>query len=142
MLNSNRVKPDELSKALLEYLQDYKEDIDEEVVELSNKYIKEARKELKSISPVSSKDVRLKGGGVQTRGSYAGSWSVKNGKKITDVYSKVVSNSKYYRLTHLLEFGHANRDGSRTAPIPHIRKTEDKYREKFIQELEKKIRRQ
>ena len=142
MSNSNRVKPDELSKALLEYLQDYKEDIEDDVVELSNKYIKEAKKELKSISPVSENDVRLKGGDIQARGSYARSWSVKNDKKLTDVYSKVVYNKDYYRLTHLLEFGHANRNGSRTKAIPHIRKTEDKYREKFIQELEQKIRRQ
>ena len=75
-------------------------------------------------------------------GSYSKSWSVRNGKKAKEIYSKVAYNREHYRLTHLLEFGHANRDGSRTKPIPHIRKTEDKYREKFIQELEEKIRRQ
>ena len=53
----------------------------------------------------------------------------------------VAYNREHYRLTHLLEFGHANRDGSTTEAIPHIRKTEDKYREKFEQELEKRIRR-
>jgi len=53
----------------------------------------------------------------------------------------VVHNKEHYRLTHLLEFGHANRNGTRTQPIPHIRATEDKYREKFIKELETRIRR-
>lgn len=57
------------------------------------------------------------------------------------MYSKIVYNREHYRLTHLLEFGHANRDGSRTKPILHIRKTEDKYKEKFVEELERKIRR-
>lgn len=60
------------------------------------------------------------------------------------MYSKIAYNKQHYRLTHLLEFGHAKRDGSRnpgTKAIPHIRKTEDKYKEKFIQELETKIRR-
>ena len=63
------------------------------------------------------------------------------GEKAKDIYSRVAYNREHYRLTHLLEFGHANRDGSRTKPIPHVRKTEDKYREKFIKELEAKIRR-
>lgn len=76
-------------------------------------------------------------------GSYASSWGIKNGRlKTKKVYSKAVYNRQHYRLTHLLEFGHANRDGSRTRAIPHIRPTEDKYREKFRQELEEKIRRQ
>lgn len=57
------------------------------------------------------------------------------------MYSKVAYNKAHYRLTHLLEFGHANRDGSRTKPIPHIRSTENKYKEKFVKELEEKIRR-
>lgn len=82
----------------------------------------------------------------KNHGSYAKSWiSKKSTRKYStmrDVFAMAAYNKEHYRLTHLLEFGHANRDGSRTAPIPHIRKTEDKYREKFIQELEKKIRRQ
>lgn len=57
------------------------------------------------------------------------------------MYSKIAYNKEHYRLTHLLEFGHANRDGSRTKPIPHIRETEDKYRQRFANELERKIRR-
>lgn len=74
-------------------------------------------------------------------GSYAKSWVLKNGKKSKEIYSRIVHNKEHYRLTHLLEFGHANRDGTRTQAIPHIRKTEDKYREKFIGELEQRIRR-
>lgn len=141
MSNSNKVSIDNLSSAIFKQLTEYKENIEEEVVETSNKLIKEASKELKQISPKSKKTVRLKGGTIVTSGSYAKSWSIKNGKKAKDIYSKIAYNRKHYRLTHLLEFGHANRDGSRTKPIPHIRKTEDKYKEKFIEELERKIRR-
>lgn len=74
-------------------------------------------------------------------GSYAKSWTLKNGKKDKEKYSKIIHNKEHYRLTHLLEFGHANRNGTRSNPIPHIRKTEDKYREKFEKELEQRIRR-
>lgn len=144
MSNSNKVSIDNLSSAVMKALQEYKEDIDEEVREISDKNIKEARSELKRISPKAKKTVKLRGGESVEPGSYAKSWSIKNGKKAKDIYSKISYNKEHYRLTHLLEFGHAKRNGSRnpgTKEIPHIRKTEDKYRKKFVEELERKIRR-
>lgn len=62
MSNSNKVSIDNLSSAIMEYLQDYKEDIKDDVVETSNKLIKEASKELRQISPKAGKTVKLKGG--------------------------------------------------------------------------------
>lgn len=147
MSNSNKVSIDDLSSVVMKQLQEYKEDITDDVEETSDKITKEARDELKSISPKANKRVYLRKfsstgqSDWQEPGSYAKSWTTKNGKKAKDIYSKIVYNKKYYRLTHLLEFGHANRDGSRTKPIAHIRPTENKYKEKFIKELETKIRR-
>ena len=146
MSNSNKVTVDNLSSAIMKALTEYKSDIDDDVKDLSDKNTKQARDELKSISPKAKKKVYLRrfssgDSDIQFPGSYAKSWSMKNGDKAKDVYSKVVYNRKYYRLTHLLEFGHATRNGGHTKAIPHIRKTEDKYREKFKQELEQRIRR-
>ncbi len=141
MSNSNKVKPDNLSNAIMEYLKECKEDIEEDVVDVSNQVTKKAKTELKSISPRTSRTVILTGGTSVAPGSYSKSWFIKKGQKARDIYSKIVYNRDYYRLTHLLEFGHANRDGSRTKPIPHIRKTEVKYRQIFIKELEKRIER-
>lgn len=62
MSNNNKVSIDNLSSAIMEYLQEYKEDIDEEVREVADKNIKEAKNELKQISPKSDKTVTLKGG--------------------------------------------------------------------------------
>lgn len=139
-MSSNRIRVEDLSSEIMKYLEECKEDINDDVIEISDKLTKEAKNELKQISPKSNKTVKLKGGKTVEPGSYAKSWSVKTGKSYRDLYSKIVYNREHYRLTHILEFGHANRDGSRTKPIPHIRKTEDKYREKFIQELESKRR--
>ena len=111
MSNSNKVKPADLSNAIMKYLQEYKEDIEEDVVDISNKVIKEAKAELKSISPKANKTVKLKGGTTVAPGSYAKSWSIKNGQKAKDIYSKIAYNREHYRLTHLLEFGHATRNG-------------------------------
>lgn len=66
MSNSNKVTVDKLGSAIMKYLQEYKEDIEENVKELSDKNIKEARNELKSISPKTNRTVIIKGGTVVT----------------------------------------------------------------------------
>lgn len=152
MSNSNKVSIDNLGSEIMKYLQEYKEDIDDEVKETSDNLIKEACTELKQISPKADEVVYLRKShskfGVgeanwQNPGEYASSWTTAKriSKWAKNQYSKAAYNKEHYRLTHLLEFGHANRDGSRTQAIPHIRKTEEKYKEKFKQELENKIRR-
>ena len=62
MSNSNKVTVDKLSSEIMKALQEYKEDISEEVKETADKYIKEAKNELKQISPVADRTVILKGG--------------------------------------------------------------------------------
>lgn len=153
MSNTNKVSIDDVSSEIMKYLQEYKEDVDEEVKETADKLAKQAAKELRNISPKADKTVYLRKShskfGIgeanwQLPGEYASSWIAGQKSKrfySSNQYAKVAYNKYYYRLTHLLEFGHANRDGSRSKKVPHIRKTEDKYKEKFIQELEQKIRR-
>ena len=145
--NSNKVSIDNLSKEIMKMLTEYKEDVNEEVESLSKKYVKKACSELRSISPVSKEKVQLNKYSNGTReyqfpGSYASGWSTKQKEKSNNKYSRIAYNKSYYRLTHLLEFGHINRDGTtRSKKIPHIRKTEDKYQEEFREELMQKIKR-
>lgn len=128
----SNIKPEELSKVVMDYLKDYKEDIDEEVVEVVDEVTRKAKDELKQTSP--------RGKGSRTNPYYKG-WAVKLSKKRTGVYHKVIWNRTNYRLTHLLEFGHATRNGGRTRAIPHIRPVEEKYNVEFVDKLEKRIRR-
>lgn len=131
---SNTIKPEELEKALTEYLEDYVEDIEEDVEDTVNTVAKEAKQELVQTSPKSEMVRKTK---------YYKGWTVKNGGRTRKkhYYEKVVWNKTNYQLTHLLEFGHATRNGSRTTPQPHIRPVEEKYGTKFADLLEKKIRR-
>ena len=87
MSNSNKVSVDNLSSAIMTYLKEWREDIEEDVKELADKNIKEARSELKSISPKAKKTVKLKGGGsVAPRKlcKFVGNkkWKIKNEKGI------------------------------------------------------------
>lgn len=62
MSNSNKVSIDKLSTEIMKALTEYKEDINVEVKEVSDKLIKEASKELKQISPKTEKKVYLRKG--------------------------------------------------------------------------------
>lgn len=129
---SKNIKPENLQKELMKYLTTYKEDIDEDVVEVVDVITKKAKEELKKTSP--------RGKGKRSNPYHSG-WAVKLSKKRTGVYHKVIWNKTNYQLTHLLEFGHATRNGGRTRAIPHIQPVEEKYNVEFVDKLELKIRR-
>ena len=131
---SNNIKPEELQKAIMEYLEDYVEDIEEDVEDTVTEVAKEAKQELIQTSPRS---------GIARKTKYYKGWAIKNGGRTRKkhYYGKTIWNKTNYQLTHLLEFGHATRNGGRTSPQPHIRKVEEKYGTKFADLLENKIRR-
>lgn len=126
---SKTVKPEVFAQAVKDYLEIYVEDIGESVEETSNQIGKEARDELKQTSPI----------GYRKR--YAKGWTIKKDKKKKNYYAIKIHNKTDYQLTHLLEFGHATRNGGRTKAIPHIRPVEEKYKEEFEKRLKDKIRR-
>lgn len=124
---SKSVEANLLSKELMKYLNEYQEDISEEVESVANKVGKEAVNELKQISPKGARE------------SYAKGWKLKKDRVGKNRYIVKIHNKTDYQLTHLLEFGHATRNGGRTKAIPHIRPTEEKYKKIFEQELKKEI---
>lgn len=125
---SKTIKPEVFAQAVKDYLEIYVEDIGESVEETSNQIGKEAKDELKRTSP-------------KRTGKYAKGWTVKKDRKNKNYYTVKVWNKTDYQLTHLLEFGHATRNGGRTKAIPHIRPVEEKYKEEFEKRLKDKIRR-
>lgn len=62
MSNNNKVSIDKLSSEILKALTEYKENINDEVKEVSDKLIKEASQELKQISPKAEETVYLRKG--------------------------------------------------------------------------------
>ena len=81
MSNSNKVSIENLSTAIMKQLTEYKDDIEEDVKMVADKNTKEARDELKQISPKADRNVILRGGTTVVKGSYSKSWTIRNGKK-------------------------------------------------------------
>ena len=71
------------------------------------------------------KKVLLQGGPYKERtGKYTKDWDVtqrdSRAGRITGTESYSVHNKKHYQLTHLLQNGHASRNGGRVKAYPHI----------------------
>lgn len=119
----NKIRLDQLANSINKELLNYSKVTNEEIQEIIEDVTQSTKEEIISTSP-------------EDRGKYAKSWSVKEIKSTSTGKTLVIHNKKYYQLTHLLEFGHATRDGGRTEAFPHISPAE----EKAIKEIDKKLK--
>lgn len=107
-------------------------DYTDEVIQATNESLEEAGKE-------AVEELKSAGDFNDRTGKYRKGWAVKAGKVRLGIQSQVVHNKTRYRLTHLLENGHVNRDGSRTRAFPHIAPVEAKMGDLIQKKLEEKL---
>ncbi len=124
---NEKVLVDELASKVIEGLQEY--------VDLTSEVVKEAVKDAgktvkKEISDNAPKDT----------GAYKKSWTVKQTKETSNSLTVVVHSKNRYQLAHLLENGHAKRNGGRTAAMPHIKPAEDVGIKQLEDDIERKIK--
>lgn len=119
-----KISDDDLSTAMQKILSKYGNDVRDVVRRLVKKAGEEARDELKQTSP-------------RRTGRYAEHWMTSGYTWSTSGAEVTVSVAPpHYRLTHLLEYGHANRNGGRTPAKVHIKPVEEEVK----RELEKNVR--
>ena len=119
---SKKIPVEQLADSIMDTLLDYAE---AGAKETKQAVIDTAEAVRGRISTTSPKDT----------GAYSQSWAVKKQRETTKDLTLVVHSKNCYRLTHLLEFGHAKRNGGRVPAQPHIRPAE----EYGISELEERI---
>ncbi len=123
------VKIDQLAAEIAKELSKYSQEVVEKVNISSEKVGKEAVKQLKQTSP-------------KKTGKYAKSWTMTTEKEFGQPHRRIIhAKAPHYRLTHLLEHGHAKVGGGRVEGRPHIRPAEEMVIEEFVKEVEEAIER-
>lgn len=113
---------DDLTSALVEACRTYTEEVVKKVEDGITDIGKEATDEVKSLAPVG-------------QGGYRRNWTYRIDRSGGEYKVTVHVKGRKYRLTHLLEYGHLNRDGStRAREFPHISIAE-KHAEEKVNEL-------
>lgn len=120
------IKIDKLSDEIMKGLMEYKDLVADDVKSIVKKVGNDTKNEIKNNAP-------------KRTGAYKKSWSVKTTKENSNALTVTVHSKNRYRLTHLLEKGHAKRGGGRTKAIPHIGPAEEKAIKELYDEISRKI---
>lgn len=124
---ASRVSIGDMASAINKQLEEYATLTTEGVKSAVTKAGNTVRSEIKANAP-------------SRTGTYAKSWSVKKTAESSNSLEVTVHSRNRYQLAHLLEFGHAKRNGGRVAAQPHIAAAEEKGITELEQEIERCIR--
>ena len=111
-------------------LEEYSYEIQDGITELAEEIANEGKTKLKNNK--NTYQVRT--------GKYNKGWRVKTEKGARYVHSTIY-NATDYQLTHLLENGHATRNGKRTREFKHIEPVNDECCNSYEREVEELIER-
>jgi hypothetical protein len=119
-----KINIDEIGSVIADELAKYSNIIEEDLEKSKKFHADELKQELIRNSP-------------EGRPKYKKGWKVKADKHAK---SYVVHNATLGQLTHLLEKGHAKRNGERLKGQPHITPAEDKIVKKYLDDVERMIK--
>lgn len=124
---AKKIPIDRLSAEINKILTEYGEDVQKNVDEAAAK-----------VTKAGVKTVRSNSGIFDGSGKYAKGWTSKFEKGRLSSQG-IIYNGTVPGLPHLLEHGHAKRNGGRTDGRPHILPVEEKIVKDFTKEVEKAI---
>lgn len=120
-----KIKADNLASTINDYLSEYGNVVTDVLDKAVNDVAKESVNDLKQGGPYKTRN----------KAKYTGAWKSKKEKSRTGS-SATVYNSASPGLAHLLEFGHATRNGGRTKAYPHIEPVDSKTEKRILEYLE------
>ena len=123
---AKKVNIDGLAAAIEKELQDYSNLATDDMKKAVRKAGNSVKKDIAETAP-------------KKTGKYAKSWTVKTMKDSATELELTVHSRNRYQLAHLLEHGHAKRNGGRTRAFPHIAPAEEKAVEQLEQEIRKSL---
>ena len=130
---ARKVKMTALDKTLNQILREYADEVTEDTKEVIDVVTKEALKQVKKHAPVDERSTSRKG-------KYKRSLRSKTVyESLTEKKNVIYASGEEYRLTHLLEKGHAKKNGGRTRAFPHFYYGDNLVKEDLLKELKKKI---
>ena len=122
-----KVSVDQLASTVMKELNNYADATTEGVKAAVRKVANTVKKEISATAPVGT-------------GKYAKSWATKTTGESSHALEITVHSRNRYQLAHLLEHGHAKRNGGRVAARPHIAAAEQHGIEELEREIERSIR--
>ena len=123
---SGKVTIDKMAGELMDIMGEIRDTTTEELKASIKKAGKDIASEIKATAP-------------KRTGKYASSWKSSVVYEGAESIQVTVHSPSRYQLAHLLEHGHAKRNGGRAAAIPHIEPAEEKVMEKMEAQLAKSI---
>ena len=125
---ATNIKSDELASTITDWLTKYGEEatkvVKEAVDEMTDEVMKETKSHITWQDKIYSSNFQIKKS-FEDKRNKRNTWYVK---------------PPYYRLTHLLEFGHVTRNGTtRTKAYPHVRYGQEILDERFENLMKEKL---
>ena len=119
-----KIQIDQLADAVNEQLEEYSKLTAQTVKTAVTKAGNSVKDTIKDTAPVKT-------------GRYAKSWRTKKTKETSTELEVTVYSPSRYMLAHLLEHGHAKRNGGRVRAIPHIAPAEEAAEEQLMRDIER-----
>ena len=126
-LMAKKVNIDGLADAVMKELEEYAEVIDTDMRKAVTKAGQTVRKDIMAGAP-------------KRHGDYSRSWSTKKTKQTSRSLEVTVYSRNRYQLAHLLEHGHAKRNGGRVRAIPHIAPAQEAAEEQLLADIERGLK--
>ena len=122
-----KISVDQLADAVMRELEGYAETTTDGMKAAVKNAADTVKKEISATAPVGT-------------GKYAKSWATKTTAENSHALEITVHSRNRYQLAHLLEHGHAKRNGGRVSARPHIAAAEEHGIEELEREIERSVR--